>query len=100
MKTNNIKAFSLGLVTLLLSLSATIWAADVTPSVTLTSYYSAANGKKADALRTALQGIIDDHTVVGYKSLGTLMQYSDTEEANGKDVVDIYYGKRSSHVGK
>lgn len=90
MKTNNIKAFSLGLVILLLSLSATIWAADVTPSVTLTSYYSAANGKKADALRTALQGIIDDHTVVGYKSLGTLMQYSDTEEANGKDVVDIY----------
>ncbi len=100
MKTNTIKAFTLGFVILLLSLSAAIWAADVTPSVTLTSYYSAANGKKADALRTALQGIIDNHTVVSYGDLGILMQYSDTEEADGVNVVDMYTSCTYTASGK
>lgn len=67
---------------------AALWAVD--PSVTLTSYYSAANCKQGDALRQALKSIISSHTDVGYSSLGTLMQYSDTEGADGTNVVDIY----------
>ena len=90
MKTNNIKAFTLILLTALMSVSVTVWAEDVTPSVTLTTYYSAANGKTSNALRTALQGIIDDHTNIGYDNLKYLMKYSDTDEANGTDVIDIY----------
>lgn len=91
MKTiHTIKAFTLILLTALMSVSVTVWAEDVTPSVTLTTYYSAANGKTSNALRTALQGIIDDHTNIGYDNLKYLMKYSDTDEANGTDVIDIY----------
>lgn len=89
--THTIKAFTFILMTVLMSVSASVWALDeVTPSVTLTTYYSSADGKKSDALRTALQDIIDNHTNIGYDNLKYLMKYSDTEEANGTDVVDIY----------
>lgn len=91
MKTiHTIKAFTLFLLTALVSVSVTVWAGDVTPSVTLATYYSAANGKTSNALRTALQGIIDGHTTISYDNLRYLMKYSDTDEANGTDVIDIY----------
>ena len=74
----------------LFSITLQTWAETLTPSVTLSSYYSAADGKKSDALRQALKGIISSHTTVSYGNLGSLMQYSDTEDADGKNVVDIY----------
>ena len=83
----NKKTFFTLLLCLLVSLS--IWA-DVTPSVTLTEYYSAADGKTSDALRQALMGIISSHTDIGYDNLNILMQWSDTEDADGSTIVDIY----------
>lgn len=74
----------------LLCIAQMVWAGDIQPSTTLTTYYAAADGKADDALRLALQDIIDNHIVVSYSSLGTLMQYSDTEDADGKNVIDIY----------
>jgi len=90
MKTNNIKAITLGLVTLLLSLSATIWAADVTPSTTLKTYYTSIEGKTGEAIRTQLNGIISSHTTVSYDNLIYLFKYSDTYNAEGTTIEDIY----------
>lgn len=62
----------------------------INSSTSLTAYYAAANGKSNNALRLALQDAIDGHTVVSYKNLGTLMQWSDTENADGTHIIDIY----------
>ena len=64
--------------------------AEVNSSMSLTTYYAAANGKSGNALRLALFDIIKTHTQIGYSSLGTIMQWSDTENADGVHVVDIY----------
>ncbi|MBO5619617.1 MAG: endonuclease [Paludibacteraceae bacterium] len=71
--------------------------ASVTPSVTLTSYYSAANGKSSNNLRTSLGTIISTnkgsgsaHKVVIYDNLGYLLKYADTENADGTTLIDIY----------
>ena len=66
------------------------WSEEIESSVSLSVYYAAADGKSDNALRLALQDIIDGHTVVSYGDLGTLMQWSDTEDADGRNVVDIY----------
>ena len=66
------------------------WATEINSSTSLSTYYATANGKSDNALRLALQDIIDNHTVVTYKNLGTLMQWSDTKDADGKNVIDIY----------
>ena len=89
MKTTSIKTLSLILMTLFMSVSVTVWA-EVTPSVTLTTYYSAANGSQGNALRLALQDIISTHTDVGYDNLGTILRWADTENADGSHVIDIY----------
>jgi len=64
--------------------------AEVDSSTSLAAYYATANGKSGNALRLALQDVIDGHTVVSYGDLGILMQYSDTEGADGSTVVDMY----------
>ena len=51
-------------------------AAEISPSIDLLQYYSAANNKSGDAIRTALEGIIDGHTVVSYDNLKYLYKYS------------------------
>jgi len=75
---------------LLIMALAAVATTNVTPSVSLTSYYSAANGKSGSALRTALQGCIDDHTVVSYSNLSYLLKYADTEDADGITIIDLY----------
>ncbi len=82
---------------LLLAASAVHPAWGIEPSVTLSDYYSAANGKKGDNLRTTLGSIIStnqgkgsSHTVVSYDDLAYLMKYSDTKDADGVNIVDIY----------
>ena len=67
----------------------TLWA-DVDASTSLTKYYLRADGQSGNDLRLALQDVIKGHKTIPYKQLGTLMQWSDTENANGKDVIDIY----------
>ena len=71
-------------------LSLSVWAEEIEPSTSLRTYYATANGKSGNDLRKALQSIINGHTVVSYKQLGSLMQWSDTENADGKHVIDIY----------
>lgn len=77
-------------VVLALLLVAQLMWADVNSSTSLAAYYASADGKSGNALRLALQDVIDGHTVVSYGDLGILMQYSDTEGADGSTVVDIY----------
>ena len=76
-------------VLLALFLCASIAWAEVDSSTSLKSYYASANTKSGNQLRLALQDIIDGHTQIGYKNLGTVMQWSDTENADGQHVVDI-----------
>ena len=52
------------------------------------NYYTSANGKSGDALRKALQAIIDNHTVVSYANLWKLYEASDTREDGS--VWDMY----------
>lgn len=44
------------------------------------NYYSSANGKSGNALRLALQDIIDNHTVVSYDNLNLLYVASDSHD--------------------
>ena len=53
-------------------------------------YYEAAEGRQDDDLRLTLQGIIDNHTVISYDALRYLYEYSDTENAEGSKIIDIY----------
>jgi endonuclease I len=74
---------------------ALIWVAqlswaEVNSSQPLKIYYASANGTSDDALRLALYDVIKDHTQIGYKQLGPIMQWSDTENADGVHIVDIY----------
>lgn len=72
---------------LLISISA--WAVDA--SVQLTDYYKNANGKASNELRTALETIISaNYNTVSYTNLGYLLKYADTQNADGKTLVDIY----------
>ncbi|NCB96589.1 MAG: nuclease, partial [Negativicutes bacterium] len=64
------KKMILGLIVLVVSV--TLFAAP--PA----SYYTNANGKTSDALRLALQDIIDGHTVVSYDNLNMLYIASDS----------------------
>ena len=55
-----------------------------------TGYYSSAEGKKGEALRTALQGIIDNHTVISYNDLEEYYPDIDARKDNPNLVWDIY----------
>lgn len=76
---NMIRGLFKNLIILLLMIpSWKITVAEVSPSTNLINYYSAANGKSGDAIRTALEGIIDGHTVVSYDNLYSLYVASDS----------------------
>lgn len=62
----------------------------VDSSVNLQTYYAAADGKADYALRAALNGIISPHTTVSYDDLRHLFKYSDTYNAEGLVIEDIY----------
>lgn len=66
------------------------FADSINSSTSLTTYYSAANNKCGNELRLALFDIIKGHTQIGYKNLGTIMQWSDTQDADGQHIIDIY----------
>lgn len=53
-------------------------------------YYDTADGKSGHSLRTYLQSIIDNHTVISYSNLRYLYEYSDTKDNAGAVIVDIY----------
>ena len=69
---------------------AHMWAKDINSSTPLPMYYAEAEGKSDNDLRIALKEAIKNHTDIGYKNLGIIMQWSDTEDANGIDIIDIY----------
>ena len=73
-----------------LLLCASMSWAEVDSSTSLKTYYATANGKADNTLRLALFDIIKGHTQIGYSNLGTIMQWSDTEGADGQHIVDIY----------
>ena len=66
------------------------YAEDINSSTSLQTYYATANNLSNNELRLALHAIINTHTQVTYKQLGVLMQWSDTEGADGTHVYDIY----------
>lgn len=78
------------LLSLALICSAILFAEAVQPSVTLTTYYAGADGKKGEALRTALREAIDHHSNITYAKIGYLMKYADTKNAAGEELIDIY----------
>ena len=63
-----------------------------------TNYYSSANGKSGNALRLALQDIIDNHTVVSYDNLYKLYVASDSH-ADGS-LWDMYSTCNWTHGNK
>lgn len=75
---------------LALLMAVHLWAKDINSSTPLSMYYAEAEGKSDNTLRTALQDAIKNHIDIGYKNLGIIMQWSDTEDANGSDIIDIY----------
>ena len=86
----SLKRLFLLFVVVLLSSTQTLWAVDPSTQTNLVSYYSAANGKSGETLRAALNGIINSHTVVSYDNLRYLYEYSDTYDAAGTTIEDIY----------
>ncbi len=76
-------------VSVLLMVCISVFAA-VEPSVTLTDYYKDADGKSGQELRLALRSAIDHHSNVTYNKLCYLMVYSDTKDADGTTLIDIY----------
>lgn len=63
---------------------------DIRPSVTFSTYYSAADNKQGEALVLALEDAIDNHTIVSYDNLKYLLKYADTKDADGVNLIDIY----------
>ena len=86
----SLKRICLLLTAIFLCSVQTLWAVDPSTQTNLVSYYSAANGKTGETLRTALNGIINSHTVVSYDNLRYLYEYSDTYDAAGTTIEDIY----------
>lgn len=79
-------------VLILCSFTQFTWA-EVEASTSLKTYYAAINGTATDqndALRQTLHSIINNHTVVSYDNLRYLYKYSDTYDAEGKIIEDIY----------
>ncbi len=67
------------------------WAeTSVVPSTTLTTYYETINGKSGEDIRSALNSKIRPHTTISYDNLRYIYQYSDTYDAKGTVIEDIY----------
>ncbi|WP_285102419.1 endonuclease [Promicromonospora sp. MEB111] len=61
-----------------------------------TGYYDAAAGRTGTALRSALHGIIDDHTGVSYATVWTALQETDEDSSNPDNVIEFYSGESIS----
>ncbi|MFD6446920.1 endonuclease [Promicromonospora sp. NPDC060204] len=59
-------------------------------------YYDAAAGRTGTALRSALHGIIDDHTGVSYATVWTALQETDEDPGNPNNVIEFYSGESIS----
>jgi endonuclease I len=55
-------------------------------------YYDAAAGRTGSALRSALHGIIDDHTGVSYETVWTALRETDEDPGNPNNVIELYSG--------
>jgi endonuclease I len=55
-------------------------------------YYDAAAGRTGTALRSALHGIIDDHTGVSYATVWTALRETDEDPNNPNNVIEFYSG--------
>ena len=101
MKTLKLKQLSVILMTVVMSVNLPMWASDITPSTTLTTYYKDINGKStaSDALQITLCNTISDGYVsTGYSSLQNSMYAASsnpTDFINGEDktMEDIYSSK-------
>lgn len=69
---------------------AQMWASDIQPSTTLTTYYASIDGKSGEAIRTSLYQKINAHTTVSYDNLKYLFKWTDTYENAGLIIDDIY----------
>ena len=57
-----------------------------------TGYYNGSEGLNGDNLKTALNGIIDDHVEFSYFATKTIFKYSDADPENPNNVIEIYTG--------
>ena len=89
---NKLRFFSLNL---LLFVAVSLSAVDFT-----TSYYTSANGKKGEALKTALYNIIKNPSVTSYDGLYTGYKKTDNRVINGTTYVRDWYSTttRYKHV--
>ena len=71
----------------LLTLLVTLGAAHADPPA---GYYNAASGQSGAALKSALHGIIDGHTVIPYSSLETPLRALWQDPANSANILLVY----------
>ncbi len=65
-------------------------------------YYNTANGKKGEALKTALYNIIKGHTQYDYRDLWNILSVTDQDPNDSNNVILIYTGisrAKSKHGG-
>lgn len=74
----------------LICVAQMMWAGEVVPSTTLSTYYASINGKSGEAIRTALNQTIHSHTTVSYDNLKYLFKWTDTYDNAGVTIDDIY----------
>ncbi len=59
-------------------------------------YYAAAAGKTGPALKSALKGIIDNHTVLSYAQVWEALKVTDQDPNNSANVILLYSGRSQS----
>ncbi|MBL0886246.1 endonuclease [Myceligenerans indicum] len=59
-------------------------------------YYDAADGLTGSALKSALHGIIDDHTEISYSTVWTALRETDEDPNNSGNVIELYSGRSIS----
>jgi serine protease len=64
------------------------------PAFVDSSYYAPANGLTGNALKLALNDIIDGHVVHTYSCVWTILEETDVDPANASNVID-FYSRRS-----
>ncbi|MET9627598.1 endonuclease [Lentzea sp. NPDC006480] len=63
-----------------------------TPPTSCEAYYTAACGKSGAALKSALNGIIKNHTVIGYGAVWDALMDTDQDPNNSNNVILVYSG--------
>ncbi len=75
----------------LILMALSLWALQAVAQPT--GYYNGTEGLKGDALKTALNGVIDDHREFSYFAAKTIMKYSDADPATPGNVIAVYTGR-------